>query len=557
MRKVVYPVALLAILLNVFLVGCGNPSTPAGVLTLEPNIMMSGEAGDPAVNNSVQNITFTFSEPLDIKTIAGAIRLYKLDSAGNPNEEPCVVRIDPGDPALLQVNNKEAGKFPEGEEYKITISWQLKAQTGRALEKEFIGYFATNDAFIPSGNPDLNNTRSQIVVISDLHMGVNDSFSEFSQNRPALVEFLNQIRNSQNVKELVIAGDLVDEWFLPMDYIMPQSESAFVDAIAANNKTVIDAFNSIIGDGNIKVTYVPGNHDILATEADIQRILPGINQARDDVQGLGTYVTGVHSEIAIEHGHRYNFFCAPDPISNRDITQNNTSVLPPGYFFTRIATSSVVEGHPASSNIFPEITAPSEKDESQFGYYLYAKAWASILSELPVKEAFSDKAIKTHIDGFTEDYAINDLIPQQDPNTGKLDVNLYQGVQDNWGKRQEIAGVPVQIPLQDAITKANDADFTDSQAKTQYFDRDSTKKIVVFGHTHVARLDPCTNLEGQTTIYANSGTWIDHMQGHPTMTFIVITPPKADSAIESVNLYQYSASQAITRLEGAQVITIR
>jgi hypothetical protein len=280
--------------------------------------MMFGEAGDPAVNNSVQNITFTFSEPLDIKTITGAVRLYKIDSAGNPNEEPCVVKIDPGDPALLQVNNKEAGKFSEGEEYKITISRQLKAQTGQTLEKEYIGYFATNHTFIPGGNPDLNNARSQIVIISDLHMGLDDSFSEFSQNRPALVEFLNQIRNSPNVKELVIAGDLVDEWFLPMDYIMPESESALVDAIVANNKTVFDVFNGIIGDGNIKVTYVPGNHDILTTEADIQRILPGINQARDNVQGLGTYVTGVQSEIAIEHGHRYNFFCAPDPISNRD-----------------------------------------------------------------------------------------------------------------------------------------------------------------------------------------------------------------------------------------------
>ncbi len=557
MKKVLYPVALLAILLNVILVGCGNSSTSAGVLTLEPNIMMSGEADAPAVNNSVQTITFTFSEPLDIETITGAVRLYKIDSAGNPDEEPCVVKIDQGDPALLQVNNKEAGKFPEGEEYEITISRELKAQTGRTLEKEFVGYFATNHAFIPTGNPDLNNTRLQIVIISDLHLGVDDSFSELVQNRPVLVGFLNQIRSSPNVKELVIAGDLVDEWFLPMDYIMPQSESALVDAIVANNKTVFDVLNGIIGDGNIKVTYVPGNHDILTTEADIQRILPGINQARDDVQGLGTYVTGVQSEIAIEHGHRYNFFCAPDPISNRDITQNNTSVLPPGYFFTRIATSSVVEGHPASSNVFPEITAPSEKDESQFGYYLYARSWAALLSELPVKEAFSDKAIKTHIDGFTEDYAINDLIPQQDPNTGKIDVNLYQGIQDNWGKRQELAGIPVPIPLQDAITKAGDVDFTDNQTQTQYFDRDSTKKIVVFGHTHVVRLDPCTNLEGSKTIYANSGTWIDKSQGHPTMTFIVITPPMADSAIESVNLYQYSGNQTITRLENAQVVTIR
>jgi UDP-2,3-diacylglucosamine pyrophosphatase LpxH len=402
----------------------------------------------------------------------------------------------------------------------------------------------------------LNNTRSQIVVISDLHLGVDDAFAEIKQNRQPLVDFLGQIRNSPNVKELVIDGDMIDEWFLPMDYKMPQTESAFVDAVAANNPTVIAAFNNIINDGKIKVTYIPGNHDILVTQADIQRILPGINQARDAEQGLGTYITGANSEIAIEHGHRYNFFCAPDPISNRDITNNNTSILPPGYFFTRIATSSVVEKHPASSNTIPQITA-NEKDASQYGYFLYTKMWAAILATLPVKESFIDKEIKTNIDGYTEDYAINDLLPQQDPQTGIIDVKLYKGIQDNWVERQKLNGVPVNIYLNDAILKAADNGFTDSQAKTQYFDRDASKRIVVFGHTHIARLLPFTNFKGENTIYANSGTWIDNGQGYPTMTFVVITLPNADSAIESVNVYKYSADKSITQWEDAQVITAR
>jgi len=230
--------------------------------------------------------------------------------------------------------------------------------------------------------------------------------------------------------------------------------------------------------------------------------------------------------------------------------------LPPGYFLTRIAVSSIVEGHPASGNVFPSITA-SETDESQFGYYLYAKVWAAALSKFQVKEAFSDKVIKTNVDGFTENYSINDLIPQPDQNTGKLDVNLYKGIQDNWEKRQNIDGVPVKIPLNDAITKATDNVFTDSQATAQYFARDSTKRIVVFGHTHIARVDPCINLKGQTTIYANSGTWIDNAQDAPTMTFVIITPPKADSTIESVNLYQYSDTKTINQLGDAKVITIR
>jgi hypothetical protein len=35
--------------------------------------------------------------------------------------------------------------------------------------------------------------------------------------------------------------------------------------------------------------------------------------------GLGTYSPVGYPQIAIEHGHRYNFFCAPDPISNQDM----------------------------------------------------------------------------------------------------------------------------------------------------------------------------------------------------------------------------------------------
>jgi UDP-2,3-diacylglucosamine pyrophosphatase LpxH len=539
-------------------VGAAVPadSTPTATvaMTVASNISMSDQANNPPVNNSIQTIKLHFSEPLDATTVSGAVKLYRIDASGNPTEEPCVVANDPNTPASITINNKEVTSFAAGEEYKLVISTGLKSKAGNVLAKEFTGYFATNHSFSLPGNAAANNTRSQIVVVSDIHLGIDDAFTENKQNRQALVDFLTLIRTSPNVKELVIAGDLIDEWFIPMTYVTPSSEAALVDAIAANNQTVVDALNQIIKDGAIKVTYTPGNHDILVTADDMQRICPGINQARDNTQGLGTYVTGANSEIAIEHGHRQNFFCAPDPISNRNITNNNTSVLPPGYFFTRIATSSVVEGHPATSNTFPAITA-NEKDPSQLGYYLYAKIWQAILSGLPVKESLTDKVIKTNIDGFTQDYAINDLIPQQDPQTGIFDVTLFKGVQDTWDQRQDLAGVKIKIPVAEAIVKSADANFTDSQAKKQFFDLDVSKRIVVFGHTHVVRNLPFTNLEGKPTIYANSGTWIDKNPGFPTMTFVVITPPKSGSAIESVNVYKYSADKTITQWEDPQAIT--
>ena len=68
---------------------------------------------------------------------------------------------------------------------------------------------------------------------------------------------------------------------------------------------------------------------------------------------------------------------------------------------------------------------------------------------------------------------------------------------------------------------------------------------------------PFTNLKGENTIYANSGTWIDNTQGYPTMTCVVITTPNADSAVESVNVCQYSANKTLTQWEDARAITIR
>lgn len=527
----------------------------ADALTLEPNISMSDDAGNPPVNDSVQTVSFKFNEPLDSTTISGAVTLYQMDTSGNPTEQKCVAKINPDSPNYLDINTETVEKFAEGQEYKVVINNTLKSTTGLTLAQEYTGYFATNYALDLAGSAALNNTRTQIVVISDIHLGVDDAFAETEKNRDALVNFLTQIKNSPNVAELVIAGDLLDGWFLPMNYVYPDSQDIFFEKVAANNQTVMDAINAIITDGKIKVTYTPGNHDLLLTEEALQKILPGINQVRADVQGLGEYTTGANSEIDIEHGHKYNYFCAPDQISNRDITKNDSTILPPGYFFTRIATSSVVEGFPKSSNTFPELTAPDKTNASQFGLYLYALTWKGILSSLPVSESFSDKAIKTNINGYTEDYAINDLIPQQDPATGLIDVTLYKGEQDTWDERQTQNGVKVKIPLDEAIADASNYDFTDVQAKLQYFDTDASKRIVVFGHTHGACIIPGTNLDGQKTIYANSGTWIDNASGYPTMTFVVITPPQSGSAVEIVNLYKYSLDNTFTQWTEGQAIT--
>jgi hypothetical protein len=87
----------------------------------------------------------------------------------------------------------------------------------------------------------------------------------------------------------------------------------------------------------------PGNHDMILEGEIIANALPGINQAKN-VDGLGKYVTGVRDEIVIEHGHRYDVFSAPDSVSNKEITVDAPSILPPGLFLRQNAASWVLQG---------------------------------------------------------------------------------------------------------------------------------------------------------------------------------------------------------------------
>ncbi|MFA5540509.1 MAG: metallophosphoesterase [Bacteroidales bacterium] len=395
-----------------------------------------------------------------------------------------------------------------------------------------------------------SNQRNMIVVISDLHLGPDLAYTECKNNLKALEKLLYKIKNSANVKELVIAGDMLDEWFVPanIDTYNGQSQANYVQRIATTNKGVIDAFNAIIQEGKILVTYVPGNHDLTITAENISLILPGINQARDTSLGLGTYVPNDLPILAIEHGHRYNFFCAPDPISNQTIAPG--SITPPGYFFTRIAALHVAQECTIAGDTIPELSLNTTGGESQTLLYAYWKLWQWAINALPIENKFDEELIVTNINGFSGNFSVNDLIPFQLTNGGEIDVNLFKGVQDSWSQRQALNNVPVNIPTLQAIKNSASSTESDNQAKTQYFlNPNSNKRIVIFGHSHDAKIIASTNTNGQKTIYANSGTWVDHNNVAPTTTnFVVITPQTSNASSKTyVKLYNYM-NETVTKM---------
>jgi len=526
----------------------GSKKIFKSVLNVQTDIS-SDKIEDPSVIDPTGRINIVFNEDINISTLSDGIKLYKVESDCKEVEINVKIDFDGSSLSNLYISKSDNSELVEGEEYKLSINNKLKSISEASLKDDFTNYFALDYSFNldSEGILDLNNKRTMIVCISDMHLGANDIYAEINKNRDSLIDFLNHIRISPNVRELVIAGDLIDEWFVPMnlDTFNGKTQLDFVKSVAYNNKSVIDAFNNIINDGKVKVTYVPGNHDLLITSEDIQSIMPGVSEARD-VKGLGTYTPLDHPEIIIEHGHRYNFYCAPD-YSNRSITQTD-SILPAGYFFTRMATSSVIQGRPERDYDLP-LVKKNELGLDQYLYFLYWNVWKGLITDFPIDEGLDEKVINTGIDGFTDFYSINDILPYQNPENNYIDLNLFKGSIEIWNERQNQNLVPIKIPIEDAITKGTFASHLDDQSGIQFFNNPGfQKRIVIFGHSHEARVISSFNEKQEKNVYVNSGTWID--KNKYTMTFVVIIPQKSKNSTPSfVTLYQYSVSGDIKKLD--------
>ena len=533
-----------------------NSKSIISSLSMKTDIPFSDKIGDPSIIDSKGSLNLVFNEDLDMDTVSDGIKLYKITGDNTELEEDIVVDKIGNSLKAINISRSDSSKFTEGDEYKLSVN-NIRSLGGASLKEEFKSYFAVNYSFNldSDGISELDDKRSLVVCISDIHLGANDSYSEITRNRDALVNFLNHVRVSPNVKELVIAGDLIDEWFIPMklETFSGKTQRDFVKSVAFNNKPVIDAFNNIVKDNKVKVTYVPGNHDILIDSDDMGSIMPGVFQSRD-VRGLGSYTPDNIPEVVIEHGHRYNFYCAPD-LSNRSITHTDT-ILPPGYFFTRMATSSVMQGRPKRDEDLPVVNK-NELGVVQYNYFLYWNVWKGLITDFPVTEALDDRIINTNIDGFKDSYAINDFLPYQESGDDTIKVNLFDGIIESWDERQDLNLVPVNIPIEDAVLKGAFASFLDDQSSIQFFDNPvSDKRIVIFGHSHEARVIVSLNEKQEKNIYVNSGTWID--KNKCTMTFVVIIPQKSDDSAPSyVNLYQYSPSGDIKMLESQAITNLK
>lgn len=400
-----------------------------------------------------------------------------------------------------------------------------------------------------------NDKRNKIVVISDLHLGADIAYTETIHHLDRLEQFLKEVRSSTTIKEMIINGDLYDDWYVPtrVDTYGTGSHADFIRKTIATNQKVFDQINGIIQDGKIKVTYIPGNHDLGFTAKDSDVGMPGVNQARDSAEkyGIGKYSPDGYPQILLEHGHRYDFFNALVPNA-----ESKGYSYPPGYFYGRIAANSFTNPTtPEEATPVPIVTlnnaTASAEDRSKFVYY---KIWEGVLKSLIyVKDNFDEKIYKTtNVGNFTEDYAMNDILPHNTTPDGGLQINLYNDLftQKNWEARLRYNNADVMTGIDSAIYGSLHTEFIDEQSNTQYFQNPnySNVRIVLFGHTHQPMIKNYTNLNGKPCIYANSGTWVDKKtrnknenidQDAINMNFLMLYPTSSDSNRMQISLYQY------------------
>lgn len=371
-------------------------------------------------------------------------------------------------------------------------------------------------------------TADRIVVVSDLHFGVSDSFSQDVSNRDRFVEFVGKLVDVGDVRELVIAGDFLDEWIVPMAYPSHSDSGEFYRKCFSNNRAVFDALEAAAAAG-IKVVYVPGNHDMTLTEEVLAEALPHATQARD-ANGLGVYRTGDRGEIAIEHCHRYDVYSAPDTVSNRDLDGASETILPPGYFYAQLGTEWVAEGKPHNAVGYPVIeTAPDSADVDQTGAYLHYEIMTSILlTKYTPNVGFEDKIFAASFAGLPETYSEYDICPRLMDDGSISAPTLYRDFQRTWNERQETNEVQVKNDFLTAATGTSSPGYFRSQAAAQYIENPGSGiEVVVFGHTHI----PDFHDYGNGRYYLNEGTWIDeNLDSDVTRTFAVITTGAADTA---------------------------
>ncbi len=514
--------------------------------------------GGTKIQYDSRYILIQFSSELDKDSLPGSIDLR--DSASSLLAS-CTVEMFPGDNTGKTVWIRFSDNFSleESSKYYVDIRKGLRyvSALGRngikkytKVSKTMTFYFVTSSRcpLSPTADAEGAAQRTKYVVVSDIHIGdsraTDNGYNWFSDNVTEFKSFLDDVASNAQIKELIIAGDLFDEWEMPVNVrpftgAVTTSDEFFQScANAPTMKPVIDKLNLIADGGLIKLVYIPGNHDMLMSETAMKKIFPnavwaGTSNATGGISGTGLY--SPETGISIEHGHIYDFYNAPDPL-----TQTG-SHLPPGYFVSRMYSTKMISSGKRMASVKNDF----------WGNAFFYGTWEVVLYQIFGTLKPDIPAIITGIDGYSNPYTYAQA----------RDLYFNADIAGRWNQRQAMNGVYSPEDEVSAILAGAGVWIwgnLEVAAQQQYF-VPKRAEIVIFGHTHMALLKGYNKYNNEilsasesvtaedqlgpvTKIYANSGTWANKSQtpkGFSNRTYLVISPAQTTSGLDTVSLYRY------------------
>lgn len=170
------------------------------------------------LNHHTRSIELVFSHEIIEESVSGNLNLSDKNGSLSPNYSLIV------DGKIIFIRFHNNYYLKDGWKYDLSISQGLKSVEGLTVVSDEIVEFRTRASRIPNELPGTSNDtlRTIIAVISDIHCGdqraSDGNYSWFGKNADALVAFLEFIKSNPKVKELVILGDLFDEWMVLYEF---------------------------------------------------------------------------------------------------------------------------------------------------------------------------------------------------------------------------------------------------------------------------------------------------------------------------------------------------
>lgn len=313
------------------------------------------------------------------------------------------------------------------------------------------------------------------VFVSDVHMSTADHPYDWLQPDQAqrFLDFLDDLANGPDrVDELVLVGDMFDDWVCPVD-VLPKR---FSD-IAAKQTGIVGRLKTI--SETKPVTYVLGNHDMSITKDSILDF------------GNGRHANIFFKEyyeqdgILAQHGHQFGMYNAYDPINS----------LPLGHYISRLYATAKIQ----------------ERWQTKLG-----EALKNTLGGVP------DPFVNAPLSYLAEQVDIDDDHRIVKVDGGIITLGevrrLYADLPVRWIKSNGLLG-----PIESALEETPAGLTSEAENTAKKFQ----EKVVVFGHTHVAEISYVqiyNNVPGgpsswqNIAVYANCGSWC---QANAQYTYVV------------------------------------